>query len=517
MTKPLLLGIDIGTYSSKGVLVDGLTGETIAAHSIEHTLSMPKPGWVEHDADRVWWREFVDICHQVIAKAGIDPKEIQSVGISAVGICVLPVDKEGKPLRPAILYGIDTRSTQEIAELEQKLGREKIFETGGSYLSSQAGGPKILWIKNHEPKIYEKTRYFLTSQSYLVYRLTDQAAIDIYTASGNLPLMDVHNNEWLRSAAEYIAPIECLPKMKWSCEVVGSVTAEAARESGLAQGTPVITGTTDAAAEGVSCGAVNCGDMMIMFGSSVFFILKTEKLITTKHFWSASWLEPNSFALLGGMSTAGSLTRWFRDNLSPVEVAAQNAGGENAYTALEKLLSESSPGANGLIALPYFEGERTPLQDPMAKGLLFGLKLTHTRADVYRALLESIGYAIRHNLETMADEGGAAKKIIGVGGGTKNLCWMQMVCDIANIEMVIPSQQIGASYGDAFMAGVGVGFYKSLHEIDKWVQIKAHLYPNSENTKIYEPYYTIFRELYRGTSQQMHKLSNLMRTVADNQ
>ncbi len=344
MTKPLLLGIDIGTYSSKGVLVDGLNGEILATHTIEHTISMPKPGWVEQDAEQVWWKEFAAICQRLITETGIDPKELRAVGISAIGICVLPLDEAGKALRPAILYGIDTRATQEIAELEEKIGREEIFKNGGAHLSSQAGGPKILWIRKHEPDVYARTRYFVTSQSYLVHRLTGQAAIDIYTASNNIPLMDVHRNEWLESTAQFITPLERLPGLKWSCEPAGMVTAEAARECGLAEGTLVIAGTTDAAAEGVSCGAVNPGDMMIMFGSSVFFILRTEKLIPTEHFWSASWLEPDSYALMGGMSTAGSLTRWFRDTFLPIEFATQNAGGENAYAAMERMLSEILPG-----------------------------------------------------------------------------------------------------------------------------------------------------------------------------
>ena len=315
----------------------------------------------------------------------------------------------------------------------------------------------------------------------------------------------------MKSVTPFITPAENLPKIKWSCEVTGLVTAKAAKESGLVQGTPVITGTTDAAAEAISCGLAEPGDMMMMFGSSIFFILKTENLIPTKHFWSATWLESNSYALLGGMSTSGSLTRWFRDNFSQKELADQNAGGQNAYAALGKLLAESTLGANGLIVLPYFEGERTPLLDPEAKGLLFGLSLKHTRADVYRALLESIGYGIKHNLVTMREENGEAKKIIGVGGGTKNLEWMQMVCDISNIEMVIPREQIGASYGDAFMAGVGVGLYKSLSENYKWVQMKEHLYPNPDHTKKYEHYYKIFRELYVSTAPQMHELSKLIR------
>jgi len=293
--------------------------------------------------------------------------------------------------------------------------------------------------------------------------------------------------------------------------VAGLVNAEAARITGLAQGTPVIAGTIDAAAEAVSAGLADYGDMMIMFGSSNSFILKTNKLIRTENFWSLNWMEPQTFAVVGGMATVGSLTRWFRDNLAPQELAAQQAGGENAYSAMAHMLKDSPLGARGLIALPYFEGERTPLYDPDAKGVLFGLTLKHTRADIYRALLESVGFGIRHNVDSMLAEGVAPRRILAVGGGTKNPGWMQMVSDIANIAMVIPEQQIGASYGDAFRAGVGVGLIKNMGEISRWVKNKTEIKPNADNTRKYEPLYKIYRELYEQTKGLMHELSALNR------
>jgi len=323
--------------------------------------------------------------------------------------------------------------------------------------------------------------------------------------------MDVMKNEWVESIAKNITPVDRLPKLYWSCEVAGKVTVAAAKETGLVEGTPVITGTTDAAAEAISAGVANPGDMMMMFGSSIFFILKTEKLVMTEHFWSSNWLEPNTFAFLGGMSTSGSLTRWFRDNMGQAELAVQNAGGENAYAAMAELLKKSPLGSNGLITLPYFEGERTPLHDAEAKGVFFGLTLKHTRADIYRALLESVGFGIRHNIDEMNKEGVAAKRIIAVGGGTKNLEWMQMVSDIANIEMVIPEQQIGASYGDAFMAGVGVQKFKDLREITNWIRNKTNIQPNLENHKKYESLYKIYRDLYVQTAPLMHELSHMYR------
>ena len=507
MSNRFLVGVDIGTYSSKGVLVK-TDGTVVASHTVPHGMDMPKPGYFEHDADQVWWHDFVVITKNLLSSSGIDPKQILGIGTSAIGSCVLPIDENGKPLRPGILYGIDTRASTEIEYLERELGKHEIFRTSGSHLSSQASGPKVLWIRNHEPEIYQKTRWFLTSEAYLVHKLTGKASIDIYTAGGYAPLYDVRSREWISEVAELITPLERLPKAYWSYEIVGEVTAEAAQETGLAEGTPVVAGTTDAAAEAVSAGVAEFGDMMLMFGSSIFFIMKTAELIKTQSFWSSNFLEEGSFAFLGGMSTSGSLTTWFRDQLAHYEIEKEKEGGENAYAVLASLASTSPIGSNGLIALPYFEGERTPLHDPKAKGVWFGLSLKHTKGDIYRAILEGVAFGIRHNVEVMGEEGVQPARILAVGGGTKNPLWLQIVADVCNIDLVVPEQQIGASYGDAFLAATGVGLFKDLSEIKQWVRIKETIHPNLESRKLYEINYQIFRDLYASTKHIMHRLSD---------
>ena len=510
MEEIYVLGVDIGTYSSKGVLVT-IDGTVAAFHVVEHGMSQPKPGWFEHDADGVWWHDFVEITQKILEKSKIKPTQILGIGTSAIGSCVLPIDAGGKPLRPGILYGIDTRAMEEVDYLNKVLGSKEITSNCGSSLSSQASGPKVLWIRNHEPDVYKRTRWFLTSEAYLVYRLTGKATIDIYTASGYMPMFDVNKIRWIKEMESYITEINRLPDFYWAHEVVGQVTEQAAKETGLAAGTPVIAGTTDAAAEAISTGVSEIGDMMMMFGSSIFFIMKTTELTRTEKFWSSNFLDAGSFAFLGGMSTSGSLTRWFRDQFGQPEMAVEKAGEGNAYALLAQLASTSPRGSNGLVALPYFEGERTPIHDPRAKGVLFGLSIKHTRADIYRAILESVAFGIRHNIELMKDEGVHAQRILAVGGGTKNLPWMQMVSDIANISMAIPEQQIGASYGDAFMAAVGIGKFDGLHQIKQWTKMKYEIQPNPEAGKDYALNYQIFKDLYKQTAPLMHVLSDAER------
>ncbi len=504
------LGVDIGTYSSKGVLVRD-DGTVIASHAEPHALAMPQPGWYEHDAEATWWHDFVAITRAVLAQSGIPATGIAAIGVSSISPAIVPVDADGNALRPAILYGIDTRATQEIAAIEQALGGgDAFFRRYAMTLSAQSAAPKIRWIRTHEPAIWRATRLILGGAGYIVWRLTGSATIDHYDAGAYAPLYDPATLAWDPVFADLVAPVEWMAQPTWTCAIAGHVNAAAAAATGLAAGTLVISGTADAAAEAVSAGLAATGDMMIMVGSTVFFIVRTEQQPASRRFWGGRFLEPGSFALAGGMATAGSLTRWFRDTLGHPEVAAESAGGDNAYAALAALATQSPPGANGVLALPYFAGERTPLHDPDARGLFIGLSLATTRADLYRALLESVGYGIRHNLDEMAREGVTARRILAVGGGTLNDVWMQIVSDIVGIEQRIPAQQIGAAYGDAMLAAVGAGYFTDCADaVRAWVRAGRIVTPDPAQHARYEPYYRIYRDLYGQSAPAMHALSRL--------
>lgn len=505
------LGVDIGTYASKGVLVQAASGEVAAQAAVEHGVEAPHAGWAEHDADGVWWGDFTRITHELLKKSGIPSEQIRCIATSGLGACTLPISKDGRPLRKAILYGIDTRADEEIRELEEALTPQSIFAVSGMKLSAQSTGPKMLWIKKHEAEVFKATDCFLTSQAYLVYRLTGAKTLDFFTMGDYTPLVDIRANRWHPETSALITPLEKLPIPSWSCEMAGKVTAKAARESGLAEGTPVIVGTTDAGSETISTGANQVGDLMVMFGSSCFFVLLTNALIPTEQFWATAWLDQSAYALQAGTSTTGSLTRWFRDQFSPLEMQAQQAGGEAAYAALARLLEQSPPGAKGLVCLPYFEGERTPIYDTQAKGVLFGLTLAHTRADMYRAMLEGTAYGIRHVIDSMRAQGAAPKRIIAAGGGTLNRGWMQAVCDIASIEMQVLNTQSSAAYGDAFMAGVGIGDYEKLSDNPVWVKDMSYIRPNPARRSEYDQGYAVFRKLYKNTRGLMREVDRMQK------
>lgn len=485
------LGIDIGTFESKGVLVDG-EGRITATASRPHKMLVPRPGWAEHRAEEDWWGDFVAICREVLATSGIAAKDIRAVAASAIGPCMLPVDGAGAPLMNGVLYGVDTRATAQIAALNAEIGEARIHATCGNALTSQSVGPKILWLKETHPDLFARTAKVLTSTSYLTWKLTGDHVIDHYTAANFSPLYDVERLGWTDALADFL-PLDKLPRLMWSTDIAGHVTAAAAAETGLAEGTPVTCGTIDAAAEAVSVGVQRPGEMMMMYGSTIFLIQVTERPVRDPRLWYAPWLFPGLHASMAGLSTSGTLTHWFRDQLAQ--------GVDFATLAAEA--TASPKGAKGLLCLPYFSGERTPIHDPLAKGAFFGLDLTHTRGDLFRAVLEGIAAGTAHVIETYCEAGATARRVLAVGGGTQNAVWMQATSDLCRAPQIVCDKTMGASYGNAFLAAVAVGA-ASPEEITAWNPVARTVTP--QKVPAYDRQYPLWKALYTSTRDIAHAL-----------
>ena len=504
-----LIGVDIGTYESKGALTT-LDGKLIQKAVRPHKLSVPRPGWAEHDAEKTWWVDFCEIIHELLDHSGVFPSQIAAVGVSAIGPTVLPVDKAGRALRPAILYGIDTRSVAEIDELNKELGAETVFEQCGKYLTTQSAGPKIRWLQKHEPEIYQKADKFVTATTFLVQRLTGNCVIDHYTAAaGYTPLYNLKEQRWDPEFCRAIVEMERLPEPKWTTDIAGVITHDASAACGLCTGTPVIVGTCDASAEAVSVGVVHPGQTMMMYGSTVFLIRVTSENLSDQRLWSAPYLFPGTYSLLGGMATTGAITRWIKDQFAKELDFEEISQGKNVYDILTKEAERTPPGADGLVLLPYFSGERTPLNDPMARGVIFGLTLAHTRGHVFRAVLEGVGFGIRSHLDIMREKGLEAGELTAVGGGAKNLLWLQVVSDICKAPQRVNDVALGASYGDAFLAGLGVGAVPNYKEIDRWVKVKHIVQPQAGNADLYDRLSRIYSGLYHSSREWMHEISRI--------
>ncbi|RYH06996.1 FGGY-family carbohydrate kinase [Tropicimonas sp. IMCC6043] len=490
------LGVDIGTFESKGVLVDG-EGRIVAHATRPHEMLVPRPGWAEHRPEEDWWGDLVAISRALLTETRIDPAGIACVAVSAIGPCMLPVDGAGRPLMNGVLYGVDTRATAEIEELTARIGAETILERCGNALTSQSVGPKIRWLKRNRPEIFAEARKFLTSTSFLVHRLTSEYVIDHYTAANFSPLYDVATLDWTTEFAGDIVGPDRLPRLLWSAEIAGQVTHAAAAATGLAAGTPVTTGTIDAAAEAVSVGVRHGGDMMMMYGSTIFIIQVTDERVRDARLWYAPWLTPGSHASMAGLSTSGTLAHWFRDQF------ARDLPRETAFAMLAEEAAASPPGAKGLLFLPYFSGERTPIHDPRAKGAFFGLNLTHSRGDLYRAMIEGIANGTGHVIETYRDLGQAPRRILAVGGGTKNPTWLQAISDIGGVPQIICEETVGASYGDAFLAACAAGHARP-EDIEHWNPAVREVTP--ERHAALERQYRLFRKLYEQTKDIAHEL-----------
>ncbi len=503
----LLLGIDIGTSSSKGVLVD-LGGRVIAEYAVPHGFDMPQPGWAEQDADALWWADFCAISRALIGEANIDPNRIAGVAASAIAPTMLPLDEDGRPLRPAILYGIDTRAGDEIAEMTATLGEDEIFARSGHTLSAQSVGPKVLWYRKNQPELFKKTRKIVTAATYLVFKLTDNFVVDNYVAPYFTPFFDVNKLAWHKDWVEPVCPLEWLPAARWSSECAGDVTAKAATETGIPRGTPVAVGTADALAEAVAAGAVSNGDLMVMYGTTMFLIQTTAQYRPHRDLWASVHLRPQAAILAAGMSTSGALLAWFRDELAGDERAAATASGENAFALLSRRAADTPAGSAGLITLPYFSGERTPLNDVQAKGLFFGLTLSHTRAHLYRSCLEGIAYGLRHNIEAMGQVDALPRRLVAIGGGAIDALWTQICSDVTGLPQDLPRQTIGAAYGDAYIAGLAAGLFSDFAPLqEEWVKIARRIQPDPETKALYDELYSIYCDLYRDNRRHMRRLS----------
>jgi len=509
MQPRYLMGVDIGTYASKGVITRP-DGEVVDVQVRPHDLTIPRSGWAEHDAEAVWWGDFVAITRALLAESGVEPARIAAVGCSAIGPDLLPVDAAARPLRKGgILYGIDTRATDEIGELEARYGADAIFEATGNPLTSQAVGPKLLWLQRHEPEVFQQADRFVTATSFVVARLTGKFVIDHLTASTWVPLYDLANLRWSDRFCEGIVEPARLPDPAWTTEIAGGVTAEASGETGLREGTPVIVGTCDAPAEAVSVGVTAPGQMMLMYGSTVFMIRVTDRLVTDRRVWAVPYLFPGTWCLEAGMATSGALTRWFRDQCAPDLVAVEGEGGPIAYAELAQAAADVPPGSEGLLVLPYFSGERTPINDPQARGVIFGLTLAHTRAHMFRAILEGIGYGVRHHVDVMTEMGVRPEEIVAVGGGTQNEVWMQAVSDIAGISQRVPAITLGASYGDAFLAGLGISMFDSYDDVGHWLNEARTIAPIPSHADVYRRLMKLYLELYQRTKDMMAVLGRI--------
>jgi len=489
MDKELLLGIDIGTQGAKGILCD-LKGSVLASAYHEQAIHSSHPGWAEHDAERDWWGTFISIIKEMLTETQVDPARIAAVGISAFVPAMLALDSIGHPLRPAILYP-DRRSEGELEHLKKSMRKAGYPEEEVTTFGLASPILQLLWVKNHEPDTFRSISKITQCQSYIIYRLTEEHVIDHAMKFSYAPLYDPMLDGWSQSRGDdFNLDIRTLPdQILWSTQIAGKVTRVAAEQTGLMEGTPVSAGTADAFAEMVGAGVVHPGAACALYGSLTTILIGQDH---TDHPYHGYHCLPDLFFSGAAVHTGASLTKWFRDEFGQQELAFESETGQSAYQFLEQIALEVPPGCDGLIALPFFSGEKSRLHPALNQGALVGLTTSHSRGHIYRALLEGIAFELRYQLGL---EGSIPAAMNAVGGGSRNRLWTQIVSDVLGSTQSVLDNPYGAALGDAYLAGMAIGLFSDMAPLLKdWIRVQRVVHPSPERKNSYSlPYEAYIR------------------------
>ena len=457
----LLLGIDVGTTGSKAILLEP-NGEVIAEATAEYPMTVPKPGWAEQNPED-WWQATIKSVRQVLISAR--GETIAGIGLTGQMHGLVLLDEAGRVLWPCIMWN-DQRTAAQCAEIERKVGREKLIELAGKPALTGFTAGKVLWVRENEPDIHRRARHVLLPKDYVRYRLTGTLAMDVADGSGTL-LMDVGRRAWSDELLELLdIPREWLPKLHESHEVVAEVSVEGSSATGLHAGIPVVAGAGDQAAQSIGTGIAGEGIVSVTVGTSgvVFAATSSYTFDPTGELHAYCHAVPDTWHLMGVTLSAGGSLRWFRDALCQLEKAEAARTGRDVYDIITELAATAPVGSDGLLFLPYLTGERTPHADPDARGVFFGLSLRHTKAHMARAVLEGVTFSLRECLDLLCELGQSCARVRVSGGGSRSAFWRQMMADVFGTEIVEVNVTQGAAYGAALLAGVGTGVYANAEQ-----------------------------------------------------
>ncbi|MEM3708894.1 MAG: FGGY-family carbohydrate kinase [Nitrososphaerales archaeon] len=508
MEYPTFLGTDIGTYGTKSCLIDS-SGKVIASSFIETDIFVPNPGWAEQSPD-IWLNAYIKSVKEILKLTRVEPSDIGGLSISGFSPTCLPVDKDFKPIRPAIIW-IDRRAVQEAEWIKKEIGEDEIFRKTGNVIDPYYGFVKTLWIKRQEPKNWERIYKLMTVQGYILYKISGVNCID-HSSAGNIGgVYDIYKRDWSEELIEELGiPRSFFPeKINCSRDIVGEITEEGERLLGLKKGMPIVAGGVDAPVSALSVTALNDGDLTSMIGTSMCNgVIQDElrlsrKMVTIPHVaYDLEKVYSHS-----GVATAGAVVRWFRDVLSQHEKMVAENSDLSAYMLLDKMAERIKPGADGLIFTPHMiVGERAPFWSMNMRSCLFGLTISHTKAHLYRAFLESVAYALRHSIDIAKEAGIPIKRLILVNGGARSPVWRKIMADVTGLELYYVEGAPGAPLGDALLAGVGTGYLK-YETIYEWVKVDQSVKPDIDNTKIYDRFYRLYLKLHE-TLEECYSLAS---------
>jgi D-xylulose kinase len=496
----IVLAIDSGTTGVRSMFFDK-SGNVIGLAYSEFESYFPSPSWVEQDAES-WWLKSCETIKGALSESDLDPERVIGISVTNQRETIVPVDEDGIPLRRAIVWQ-DRRTVPQCNWIEREVSQDAVYSITGLTVDPYFSAPKILWIKEHEQSIFKKTHKFLLVHDYLVHKLSGQYVTDFSNASRTM-LFDVRQAKWSdRILNEFGIPIEKLPETIESGTKIGELTAKAAKETGLKEGTPVVAGGGDQQCAALGVGVVREGRLKSTTGTGTFLLAhsKTVRLDPGLRVLCSRHVVPGSYVVEASMFTTGSALRWFRDNLGSEERTIADDRGIDPYDVITEEADKVPPGAEGVIHIPHFVGAGAPNWNPHSRGIFAGLALGHTRAHIIRAILEGVSYEIRTNVEVMRELGLPSQEVRVTGGAARSETWMQIQSNILRMPVIRTQMEEATAVGAAILACKGIGVFKSVAQAaEEMVQTLPPLIPTKETLGIYKKGYTKFRELYSAIS-----------------
>ena len=482
MTKSYLLGIDIGTSACKVAVFDR-NGQVLAAANGDYPVYYPQEGWAEQNPEE-WWSAVCKATKETIQKAGIAPEEIAGVGIDGQSWSAIAIDKEGKVLTNTPIW-MDTRAQSICDRLNEEIGADKIFEVAGNSLQPSYTTAKIIWYKENLPEVYANIYKILQSNSYIAFKLTDAITQDVSQGYG-LHCFDMRKGCWDEEMCERLGiPMNFLPEICNCDHVVGTVTAKAAQECGLAEGTPVVAGGLDAACGTLGAGVIHPGETQEQGGQAGGMSICMDEYKADPRLILSYHVIPDKWLLQGGTTGGGGVMRWFEHEFADYERMMKEQTGESSLNQLNEIAEKVSP---------------------YAKGVFYGLDFAKTKGHMVRACMEGVALSLRHNLEIAEEAGAKAEVLRAMGGSANSLLWTQIKSDITGKPIVVPASDTATTLGAALLAGVGTGLYKDYDEaVTLTVKETRHHEPDPDNKTVYDQTYQTYLDLYKSLAHLMIK------------
>lgn len=513
MIKKYLIGVDIGTSTVKAVFLDAHSGKIVATQTEEIAFAKAEnPDWLEQDAAD-WWLIVRRILKHGLLSGQIDPAAVAGISFGGWTVMALMVDARGEPLHHPVHYS-DMRHLDEVEELRQKIG-DICVARNGNLIGMYNGTAKQLWWKNKRPDLYCRVRHFVTEVSWINWKLTGVWGWN-RSEAGFFSQYNTHAREWDLEILDKVGfPSSFFPRLYDAWEQIGTVTEEAAGETGLAAGTPVFAGADDAAPVAITTGSIENGQCFLSIGSAGNICANTASVVSHPTCIFYPHCVPALNLVCTVISSLGASYKWMRSIMIGNGGHSESLSGDELYENMNREAQTSRPGAGGVIFLPYLEGDYTPHNDVQARGVFIGMDINTTRGDLLRAVMEGTAMAVLSNLELIEILGKIAlKEIIVTGGPTKSQLWMQIIADITDCTVSLPEESEGAAFGNAIIAGVGAGLFADFNDaVTRMVRIERHVYtPNPVNRKLYDAMYGVFSGLYAtlaGTYASMAEIRSM--------